>query len=104
MCIRDSPEAVLELTKSLVDSGQFIINNTSAAAEIGAKFLSQDVEVIQRVLEDPKQRVTFNELFPVIDDYEFMQNYLTGTISAMSKKIDLEKFVDPIFAKEAGAK
>jgi NitT/TauT family transport system substrate-binding protein len=102
--VEKDPEAVLELTRSLVDSGQFIINNTSAAAEIGAKFLSQDVEVIKRVLEDPKQRVTFNELFPVIDDYEFMQNYLTDTISAMSKKIDLEKFVDPIFAKEAGAK
>ena len=44
-----------------------------------------------------------NELFPVVDDYEYIQEYMTTKIEAMSKKIELEKFVDTRFAKEAGA-
>ena len=55
------------------------------------------------MLADPKQRVSMNELFPMIADYEYIQEYMTGKIQAMSARIDLEKFVDTRFATEAGA-
>ena len=109
LVVRDSiveknPDAVLELTQSLVKSGQFIHDDPAGASEIGAKFLNQKVEVVNTVLTDPRGKVSFIEMFPVISDYDFMQKYMTDTIQAMSGKIDLNKFVDPQFAREAGAK
>jgi NitT/TauT family transport system substrate-binding protein len=98
-----NPDAVQELTTSLVASGKFISQNVDEAARIGSTFLNQAEDVVKSVLADPKQRVTMNELFPVVDDYEYIQEYMTTKIEAMSKKIELEKFVDTRFAKEAGA-
>jgi NitT/TauT family transport system substrate-binding protein len=98
------PEAVQELVSSLVKSGSFIENNRAKAAEIGAKFLKQDAAVMQRVLTEPADRVTFGEMRPVLRDYDFIQAYLTTKIHAMSSRIELEKFVDLRFADQAGAR
>ena len=102
--VKKNPDGLYELTKSLVHSGKLIEMNPDRAAHVGADFLNQEVDVVKRVLTQPEDRVTFGEMFPVLDDYEFMQTYMTTTIEAMSAKIDLEKFVDLQFAREAGAK
>ncbi len=96
------PDAVQELTNSFVQSGFFIEQNPKEAAKIGARFLDQKVEVVDRVLS--LKHVSTGELFPSLEPLEAMQNYLTKVISVMTSKIDLEKFVDTRFAKEAGAK
>ena len=98
------PDALHELTAALVKSGRYIEENPDKAAAIGAGFLSQDQEVVKKVLTEPEDRVTYDRLYPTLEDLEKMQNYLTGTIQAMSGKIDLEKFVDLSFAQAAGAK
>lgn len=102
--INKNPDAVQELTNSLVASGSFIQQKPEEAAKIGAKFLNQEIDVVKRVLTEPKDRVILNEQFPVIDDFEYIQTYLTKTISAMSEKVNLEKFIDTRFATAAGAK
>jgi NitT/TauT family transport system substrate-binding protein len=102
--INNAPDAVQELVTSLVKSGDFIADNPDAAAEIGARFLNQDVEVVKHVLTQPPDRVCMGEMKPVIADLEFMQTYLTETVSAMSQKIDLNAFVDMRFSEKAGAK
>ena len=103
--IDEHPEAVQELTTSLVHSGHFIEEHRhNGACRIGAKFLSQDEQVIRRVLTQPADRVTMHELFPVIADLDYMQTYMTTKIQAMSARIDLQKFVDTRFAEQAGAK
>lgn len=101
---KKNPDAVQEMTNSFVKSGLFIHENPTAAAKIGAKFLSQTEDVVNRVLTEPKDRVTTHELYPRLEDLDTMQTYLTTKINAMSGTIDLEKFVDLQFAKEAGAK
>jgi NitT/TauT family transport system substrate-binding protein len=98
------PEAVQELSNSLVKSGNFIKDHPKEAAQKGLSFLQQPLDTIEKVLTTPKDRVITDELYPVIDDLEMMQTYLTETIKAMSGKIDLEKFIDFRFAKAAGAK
>jgi len=97
-------DAVQELVKSLVHSGKVVHGNVEAAAKIGAHFLNQKYEVIHAVLTSPPDRIETNELLPVLEDLDKMQVYLTEKISAMSGKVDLEKFVDLSFGKEAGAK
>ncbi len=97
------PDAVYEFTNSLVEAGKFAESQPDQAAQIGSKFLDQSFDVVKTVLTTPKDRVTYGELKPVIDDFEYMQTYLTTKIRAMSDKIDLEKFIDYRFAEEANA-
>jgi NitT/TauT family transport system substrate-binding protein len=99
------PDAVAELTQSLVKSGNFISENRAAAIPIAQKFLGQPEEVVTRVLTQPVDRVKTDQLYPKLEDLDLIQTYLTQpSINALSGKIDLEKFVDPQFAKAAGAK
>jgi NitT/TauT family transport system substrate-binding protein len=97
------PDAIQELTNSLVKSGSFVQQDVAAATRIGSAFLGQNEEVIKKVLTDPADRVMTSELFPVIDDLAKIQDYMCDKMNVLKGKIDLDKFVDVRFAKEAGA-
>ncbi len=97
-------DAVHELMQSLVKSGQFIGDNPKGAAQIGAQFLKQKVEVVERVLTQPADRIRTDELLPVLEDLDKIQNYMTDKMHIMKSKIDVEKLVDFQFANTAGAK
>lgn len=101
--IESNPDAVQELTDSLVASGRFIQEEKAEAAKIGAAFLGQTEEVVSRVLSEPVDRVMTNELMPVVDDLSKIQDYMCDTMDVLKGKIDLDKFVDTRFAKKAGA-
>ncbi len=101
--VEQNPDAVQELTNSLVASGQFIQEQKTEAAKIGATFLGQTEEVVLKVLTEPVDRVMTNELMPVVDDLSKIQDYMCDTMNVLKGKIDLDKFVDLQFAKEAGA-
>ena len=98
------PDAVQEMCNSFVKSGLLINQKPEVASKIGAAFLSQPVEIIKKVLTEPKDRIKTTELFPIIEDFNTIQTYLTEEKSAMSGKIDLEKFIITDFAKNASAK
>lgn len=98
------PDAVQELTNSLVRSGEFISSNTADAVKIGASFLGQKEDIVSKVLTQPTDRVMTNELLPVVDDLAKIQDYMCDEMKVLKGKIDLDKFVDTRFAKEAGAK
>ena len=98
------PDAVQELTNSLVRSGQTIEADPARAAAVGAEFLGQDETVIKRVLTDPPDRITTDRLLPTVQELDMMQNYMAQYMKIIDKKIDMEKFVVTQFAKNAGAK
>lgn len=102
--LKKFPDAIFELTASLVKSGELVEKDINSAVKIGSIFLEQKEDVIRDVLTNPPDKLSTKELMPVLEDFETIQNYLTNEISAMSGKIDLEKFVDLQFAKAAGAK
>jgi len=101
--IRYFPNAVQELTNSLVKSGKFISKNIKEAAKIGVFFLNQDINVVEKVLSSPADRITTDNLMPQLDDFYKIQNYITNEMGTIHEKIDLEKFIYTEFAKEAGA-
>ena len=102
--IEKHPDALHELVESLVRSGCFIKDNPSEAAKIGSNFLGQEQSVVERVLSEPKDRITTHELFPHIDDLNTIQDYMCDVMHVMRSKIDMERFVDTRFAETAGAK
>jgi NitT/TauT family transport system substrate-binding protein len=101
--LESNPDGVHELVNSLVASGKSVKQDVKHAIDVGVNFMGQDREVMETVLTDPREKVTFNEMKPVHDDLEYIQNYMTGPIHALSGKIDLDKFVDLQFARAAGA-
>lgn len=102
--INENKDAVAEFVEALVKSGRFIMENPKVAAGIGATFLSQDVDVVERVLTDPPDRITTNELFPVVDDLVRIQEYMKTNLGKLATPIDYNQFVDTQYAKAAGAK
>ena len=102
--IEKNPDAVYELTRSLVRSGKAVEAQPEPAAIIGANFLGQDKETIYKVLTQPKERISTDELFPVIDDLAKIQDYMKDEMGILTDKVDLDKFVDTRFALDAGAR
>ena len=96
-----NPDAVLELVRSLTASGVDIQNNPAAAVETGSPFLGQDPKVLNRVLSS--DRIRTGELLPVMEDLITIQDYIHDKMKLMQTKIDMEKFVDDSFAREAKA-
>jgi NitT/TauT family transport system substrate-binding protein len=102
--IKKHPEAIQEICDSFVKSGLAIDAQPGPASVIGGDFLSQDKEVIRKVLTEPPDRILTGELFPQIEDLDTIQKYMMDKMKIMTSLIDLEKFVDTSFAKKAGAK
>ncbi|PCI30606.1 MAG: twin-arginine translocation pathway signal protein [SAR324 cluster bacterium] len=98
------PDAIQELTNSFVNSGNFVQDHLEETIEIAVNFLGQSKQIITNVLTQPADRVLTSELFPVIDDLAIIQDYMCDEMKILKGKIDLDKFVDTRFAKEAGAK
>ncbi|MCP4219717.1 MAG: ABC transporter substrate-binding protein [bacterium] len=99
--VNNHPDALQELVNSLVQSGKMAEDNADEAAAIGATFLNQDAALIKSILTDPKDRIMTNELLPEVADFDKMQNYMMDKMGVLKAKIDLDKFIDPKFAKEA---
>ena len=102
--IEKNTDAVHELTRSLVRSGMALEAQPKPGSIIGADFLGQDADLIYKVLTEPKERISTDELFPVIDDLAKIQDYMKDEMGILTDKIDLDKFVDTRFARDAGAK
>ena len=102
--IEKNPEAIQEITTSFVKSGLAIDDQPESASIIGADFLSQDKDVIKRVLTDPPDRILTGELYPNLEDFETIQKYMIDDIKMITSLIDLNKFIDTRFAEAAGAK
>lgn len=102
--IEKHPEAIQEICNSFVKSGLAIDAQPEPAAVIGGNFLSQDKDLIKKVLTDPPDRILTGELFPIIEDLDTIQKYMMDKMKIMTSLIDLDKFVDTSFAKKAGAK
>ncbi|RLC00212.1 MAG: twin-arginine translocation pathway signal protein [Deltaproteobacteria bacterium] len=102
--IEKYPEAIQEICDSFVKSGLAIDAQPGPASVIGGDFLSQDKDVIKKVLTDPPDRILTGELFPIIEDLDTIQKYMMDEMKIMTSLIDLDKFVDTSFAKKAGAK
>lgn len=98
--IKNSPDAVQELVNNLVDTGRFIEKNPKEAAALSTKYLGQKPEVIEYVLNTPKDRVTYDNLMPTLEDFKATQDYMLK-FGITNKEVDLNEYVDASFARKA---
>ena len=98
-------DAVHEFSDLLVKSGRFIADQPDQAAEMAVSFLDPQKKIglqtpiLKKVLTDT-QGITTNDLYPVIEDLDIIQRYMSDKMKVGSI-IDLEKFVDRRFADAA---
>lgn len=96
------PEAVQEFVSLLKDTGEYIEDDKTKAADIAVKFLDPegklglDSQVLQNVFAQP-QAIRWDGLDPVIEDLDKVQKYMHD-VMGIGKIIDLEKFVNRTFA------
>ncbi|MBS4026297.1 MAG: ABC transporter substrate-binding protein [Clostridia bacterium] len=98
--IQAHPEAVQELATGLVATGQFIEANRVDASKQSVRYLGQKQEVVEFVLTNPLDRVTYNDLFPSMEDFAATQDYMLE-FKVTDKTVDLGKYLEPAFAKKA---
>jgi chemotaxis signal transduction protein/ABC-type nitrate/sulfonate/bicarbonate transport system substrate-binding protein len=100
--IQKYPEAVQEFTTMLVEAGLYIRDHVDEAAEIAVTFLDPQKKIglepalLRNVLSDP-QGITTDNLYPVREDLETIQDYMTSKME-IGRRIDLAEFVDTRFA------
>lgn len=96
------PEAVQEFTTMLVEAGIYIRDHVDEAAEIAVNFLDPQKKIglepglLRNVLSDP-QGITTDNLYPVKEDLETIQDYMTSKME-IGRRINLAEFVDTRFA------
>ncbi|KPA19758.1 response regulator receiver modulated CheW protein [Candidatus Magnetomorum sp. HK-1] len=99
------PEAAQEFIQMLVWSGMIIPWKPAKAAEVAVKFLDPAKKlklkkaVLTKVLTE-QRGIKTNDLFPINEDLERIQNYMINNLK-LGKAIDINKFVEPKFAKLA---
>lgn len=103
--IRQYPEAVQEFTNLVVESGRFIGQHIDEAAEMAVAFLDPQKKLglepglLRQVLSDP-QGITYDDLYPVAEDLETIQEYMVNTME-IGRTINVADFVDTRFAEQA---
>lgn len=98
--IQGNPEAVQELVGGMVETGAFIESENAEAARLSQSYLGQQPAVIEHVLDNPKDRVTFDNLMPAIDDFSAIQRYMRD-FGLAETNVDLTAYIDDSFARQA---
>jgi NitT/TauT family transport system substrate-binding protein len=94
--IRDHPEIVRDLVRGIAESGEWAERNRLAAAKVAAPYYRQDQKLIEFVLTQPPDRVSYRQLTPTDED---MRSIMTYAIKAgiLKRPIDLSDLVDRRF-------
>jgi NitT/TauT family transport system substrate-binding protein len=98
--IQKQPEIVGELVAGLAKSAKFIEANKQEAAKLSVKYLGQKPEVIEHVLNNPADRITFSNLVPKLADFSATQDFMLQ-FGITKEKLDLAQYIDDRFAKKA---
>ena len=94
--IRDHPEIVRDLVRGIAESGEWAERNRLAAAKLAAPYYRQDQKLLEFVLTQPPDRVSYRQLTPSDED---MRSIMTYAIKAgiLKRPIDLSDLVDRRF-------
>ncbi len=94
--INERPEVVRDLVRGIAESGEWVERNRLQAARIAAPYFRQDQKLLEYVLTQPPDRVSYRHLTPTDEDLEQIEKYAL-TAGILRKPIDLSQLVDRRF-------
>jgi NitT/TauT family transport system substrate-binding protein len=94
--IAERPDVVRDLVRGIAESGEWAERNRMMAAKVAAPYFRQDQKILEYVLMQPPDRVSYRHLTPTDEDMEMIQKYALKA-GILKKPIDLSQLVDRRF-------
>lgn len=94
--IRERPELVRDLVRGIAESGEWAETHRLEAAKVVAPYYRQDEKLLQYVLTQPPNRVSYRMLTPSDPDLMLIRDMALET-GLLKRKMPLEEFVDRQF-------
>jgi NitT/TauT family transport system substrate-binding protein len=91
--INEKPEVVADLVRGIAESGEWAEQNRLKAAKVAAPYFRQDQKLLEFVLTQPPDRVSYRHLTPTTEDMEMIQKYALKA-GILRAPIDLSKLTD----------
>jgi NitT/TauT family transport system substrate-binding protein len=91
--IRDKPEVVADLVRGIAESGEWAEQNRLKAAKVASPYFRQDQKLLEFVLTQPPDRVSYRHLTPTTEDMEMIQRYALKA-GILRAPIDLSQLTD----------
>jgi NitT/TauT family transport system substrate-binding protein len=97
--IHDHPEQVRDLVRGIAESGEWAERNRLEAARIAAPYFHQDQKLVEFVLTEPPDRVSYRQLTPTDED---MRQIMDVALHAgiLHHAIELRDLIDRRFIPE----
>ena len=105
--IQSRPELVQDLVNSIQGAGNWLDathenRNKAVAIASGKKFFNQDPKILQFVMENPTDRVTYGDLRMIREEFEDLMR-LSMEAGTIKHEIPYEKYIEDRFVRAATA-
>ena len=97
--IEERPQVVRDLVRGIAESGEWAERNRLQAAKVAAPYFRQDQKLLEYVLTQPPDRVSYRNLTPTDEDLAAIQKYALKA-GILREPIDLSQLVDRRFIPE----
>jgi NitT/TauT family transport system substrate-binding protein len=94
--IRERPAVVADLVRGIAESGEWAERNRLGAAKLVAPYYQQDQKLLEFVLTQPPDRVSYRQLTPTDDDMRQIMKYAIAA-GILDGEIDLSELMDVRF-------
>jgi NitT/TauT family transport system substrate-binding protein len=94
--IEERPEVVRDLVRGIAESGEWAERNRLQAAKVAAPYFRQDQKLLEYVLTQPPDRVSYRHLTPTDEDLKAIEKYALKA-GILKRPIDLSQLVDRRF-------
>ena len=91
--IKERPHVVADLVRGIAESGEWAERNRLAAAKVASPYFRQDQKLLEFVLTQPPDRVSYRHLTPTTEDMAQIQKYALKA-GILKNPIDLAQLVD----------
>lgn len=94
--IDERPEVVRDLVRGIAESGEWAEQNRMQAAKIAAPYFRQDQQLLEFVLSQPPDRVSYRQLTPTDEDMQQIMKYAIAA-GILKRAIAVEDLIDRRF-------
>ena len=94
--IDERPEVVRDLVRGIAESGEWAERNRLQAARVAAPYFRQDQKLLEYVLTQPPDRVSYRGLTPTDEDLQTIMHYAIKA-GILDRPIDVTQLVDRRF-------
>jgi NitT/TauT family transport system substrate-binding protein len=91
--IAEKPEIVADLVRGIAESGEWAEQNRLKAAKLAAPYFRQDQKLLEYVLTQPPDRVSYRHLTPTDEDMQAIMKYALKA-GILQRPIDLSQLTD----------